>query len=147
MPSSQTKTASLALGDAVGDQIASVFTSEGYADADDRVWREAPRSGTPYPFAVFNVRETPSLLMGNKDDDPVTGTVTIRVHGKDDVTVNQIGGAIQESLVQKSNKPSVSGWRVVWHDLLFHEPLNDIREDAPNIYGRVLEIQYELDPN
>jgi hypothetical protein len=146
MPSDVSRSCTLALRDGVGDQIASVFTAEGYSDADERVWAKSARSDTSYPYAVYNVREQPSILMGNKDDDPVRGIVTINVYGQDDVTTDELGGAIQETLVDESNKPTVTGFRVVWHDLLFNEPLDDVRPDAQNIYGRVMEIEYHLDP-
>lgn len=145
MPSDQILSATDALEDGVGDQIAAAFTASG-EDGDAQVWHAAPRSDTPYPYAVYSGREQPSLLMGNKDDDPVRGVVNVRIHGRDDITVRALGGAVQEALCDNANPPTVTGWRVVWHNLLFHEPLDDIREDAPNIYGRVIEVEYQLDP-
>lgn len=145
MPSDVTKSVTVPLGDEVGDQIAAVFNAEG-ENGDKQVWKSAPRKDTPYPYAIYEVRETPSEFMGNKDDDPVRAVVEAQVWGKDDATVDTLGAGVQEKLCDASNPPSLSGFHLVWHDLVFHEPVKKIREDADNIYGRVLEVEYQLNP-
>lgn len=146
MPSDQTKSASLALRAAVGDQLVTVLTNEGYSDADERVYANAPPSGVADPHVVYQTREQPSVVAGNKTDDPVRGVAEIHVRGGDDVAVAKLAKAVQNYLVDAANDPSVSGFRVFWHDLVFNEPVNEIREDAENRYSRVMEIEYQLDP-
>lgn len=146
MPSDIQKSVIRPLQDVVGDKIEDVYREQGYTDADDRVWHSAARSDTPYPYTVFNARESRSLLAANKDDDPAQANVTVRVHGKNDVTVETIGAGIQEKLIDADEGPDIDGFHLLKFDLVFHEPLNEIREDAPNIYGRVLEVEYHFNP-
>lgn len=145
MPSDQTKSAIRPLSDGVGDQVAAAFDAEG-EDGDRKVWHSAVPEDTPYPYAAYKARQMPSVLMSNKDDDPVRGIVEIQIWSLDDITAEELAAAVQDRCCDKSNYPTVDGWRVVWHDLVFNEPLDQIREDAPNIYRRVLEIEYQLDP-
>lgn len=147
MPSDQVKSALLAVRETVGDELVTVFSNNGYStDASDRVFANAAPKGTPQPFSYFTVREQPSVMAGNKTDDPVRAVAQIQVQGEHDVDVAELAKAIQNRLCDSDHEPSFTGFSVLWHDLLFHEPLNEIREDAPNIYRRVLEIEYQLDP-
>lgn len=145
MPNTSLKSCAVVLGDAVADRIESVLSGMGIADADDRVWQTNPPERIDYPWVVYDVREGPSVFMSNKDSEDVRGVATIRVHGLDSTQTKEIGGNIQADLIDRDNVPSVDGFRVVWHELINHLPLDDIREDAPNIYGRVIEIEFHLE--
>lgn len=146
---SKSHSASLAVNNMVGDQIASVFTNRTYSNVDSRVFKDSlPNDrSVPDPYSIYTSREQPSELLGNKDSEDVRVVSEIRVISfTDDVAVYNIAGDIQETLVDRENVPSISGFRAVWHDLVFHLPLNEVREDADNQYGRILEVEFHLEP-
>lgn len=145
--SSKLHSASLPLKDYIGDTAAQVLTDMGYGDADARVWKESAPKETPDPWVIYTAREMPSTLMSNRDSEDVRAVAEIRVFShSNDVEVDRIAGNIQETIVDRTNSPSISGFRAIWHDLVFHRPLNEEREDQADLFGRIMEIEFELEP-
>lgn len=133
----------LALGDAIGTQLKSVFTAAGHGTG--KVWSTNPPSNVEYPWATYDIREMPSEMAGTKDTEPVRAVATVRIFSDDELVVRQLGRDAQETLIDRDNPPSINGFKLFWHDLVFHMPLNDVRPDAPNVYGRAIEIAYHLE--
>lgn len=147
---SKSHSASLAVSDAVGDRIAFVYSDLGYSNVSQRVYKDSLPEDTgdvEDPYTIYATREMPSVLMGNKDSEDIRAVSEIRtISFLDDVEPYEIAGEIQKNLVDRGDVLSISGFRVVWHDLVFHHPLNEIRQDASNQYGRIMEVEFHLEP-
>lgn len=147
MPTPETpKSATLALKDYIGDTCVSILTDMNYDTPSAHVWKDLPPSSADYPFIHYTAREQPSIRMSHKGGEDVRAVAEVHVRGFDDVEVDEIAANVQETLNDKTVDPSVSGFRVVWHNLLVHLPMNETRDDEEDVFGRVLEIEYELEP-
>lgn len=129
----------------VGLRVRQAYADEGVADSDKRVWSAAVPQGIQLPYAILDVRSLPSALAGTKDSEPVQVFVTVRLFDTDERRARSVGARVQHAVTDRANPPAEPGWQVIWHDLVFHNPLNDVRETAPNIYGRVLEFTFHIE--
>ena len=145
--STRTDDPTLALRAAAGDACEDVVRGEGIEKASTRVWyKQLPGQRSDIdPYVILNVRQTKSTLAGTKDTEPVNVILTVQCHGTDELEVFRLKKALLQDLTDRTDPLPLTGWQIIWHDLISSNPLDVTDDGEPTLFGHVLELVYHIE--
>lgn len=96
-----------------------------------------------FPRSIYQIDNDRSQQLSNKEHAGVLSTITSAFWSRSPDVTSELGAIALPRLTDRTTDYNVSGWRVVWPDLLTQFD-QDLSDEAPPLFGRVIRTEYQL---
>lgn len=135
-----------ALIEPVGNELETALTNQGISSPETRIWQPSipEDADIGHPRMALDVSQQRAPAFSNKESRSVRIDVDVRVYHTDMKVLNEIKQRVIERLTDRQNFPSISGWNVPWQDLQNDLPQHERQQNNPDIYGRIVTVEYYM---